>query len=484
MIDNSRRPQLPSGPDFKNKIASGLVALLVTLLILVTGVGAAVAQENPLIDKLKAIKTEIRGEKLEVNLLLRAIGRQAGVNIIVDESIDDTVSLDLTNMTLYDVFQLLMQTKELSYYETNNALLVEKTEDYRQGMKDIVMVRLCSQFGDVANHLEELQVVKSGDGSLTISKDGNCLVVRDHQQNVERIKELLAQLDEPQPQVHIKARVVAMQRTFSRQLGVKWGFEDLTDVAKNTFTASTDLSAASPTTTMAFGFIRDTFNLDLQLTAMQENEELYVLSSPRIVVLDGEEAEIKQGKEIPYESGTAENRDTSFREAVLSLNVVPKILQEEFLRLNLKVTNDSVDLDNTTDDNQPLINRQEISTNLFLEDGVTVVVGGILTQGNDYGNQAVPFLSDIPLVGELFKSRTKKDENYELLIFITPTIINDQHGFMSRETIRDKKHGVVETKVLVVPEEQQEEETKVFDTSKEGGLIISPIQIKEKRLVQ
>lgn len=477
-----------------------LVAVFVTVLILVISQNTVVygnqvptVSNEELVDTLRGINTEIRGEKLEVDLLLRAIGRQAGVNIIVDESIDETVSLDLGNMSLYDVFQLIMKTKDLSYYEANNAILIERSEDYRQGLKDMVMVRMCSKYGDVSNHLDELQVVKSEDGSLTLSRDGNCVVVRDHEQNVERIQQMLLEVDEPQPQVHIKARIVAMQKKISRQLGIKWGFEDLTNVDENTFTADVDLSVVDPTTSLSFGFIRDSFLLDIDLTAMQEREELYLLSSPRIVVLDGEEAEIKQGKEIPYESGTAENRDTSFREAVLSLNVVPKILHDKFLRLNLKVTNDSVDLDNTTEDDQPLINRQEVKTNLFLEDGVTVVVGGILTKGNDYANQEVPFLADIPLIGELFKSRDEYDENYELLIFITPTIIGDRHGFMSRKSIREKKDKAIETTVMSVPEpvkgEQKEQEkrpekepkqTEIPDTSEAGGLIISPIQVKER----
>lgn len=418
----------------------GLLSTVAFIVVLVIPTGILAVQtektasvDSPLVEKLKEQRSEIRGERLNVALLLRAIGRQAGVNIIVDEAVEETVSLDLGDMSLYDVFQLLMKTKDLSYYETNNAVLVEKAEDFRQAMKDVIMVRLCSQYGDVANHLEELQVVKSADGSLTVSKNGNCLVVRDHEENVQKIESLLNELDRPQTQVHIKARIVAMQKSAAKELGIKWGYEDLTNTAENTLTAAADLSTVNPTTNIVFGFIRDTFQLDVELSAMQEKEQLYTLSEPRILVLDGEEAEIKQGKEIPYESGTRENRDTSFREAVLSLNVVPKILQDKFLRLNLKVTNDSVDMDNTTEDDQPLINRQEVKTNLFLEDGVTVVVGGILSKGNDFANEEVPFLADIPFFGNLFKNHAELDETYELLIFITPTILRDHGGYMRKE---------------------------------------------------
>lgn len=472
------------------------------VLFLITDCGVVMAVEGPLnsekdklIEKLRNKTTEIRGEQLEVALLLRAIGRQAGVNVIVDESIDDSISLDLSDTTLYNAFQLLMETKDLRYYESNNAILIERAEDFRKDQRDVIMVRLCARYGDIGNHVAELQIVKSPDGSLTVSRDGNCLVVRDHEDNVERIKELLTELDSPQPQVHIKARIVSMQKSVSRQLGIKWGYEDLSNSSGDTFSAAVDLSVTDPTTQIVFGFIRDSFKLDLELSAMQEKEDLIILSSPRIVVLDGEEAEIKQGKEIPYESGSRENRTTSFREAVLSLNVVPKILQDKFVRLDLKVTNDSVDLDNTNEDDQPLINRQEIKTNLFLEDGVTVVVGGILYKGSDYMNEEVPFLADIPWIGNLFKHRDELDETYELLVFITPTIINEKHGFMSKETLRDDSGRLVEQQLFNIPnlpmeklgiEPASESVNQIpvvedrSDLSRVGGVVISPIQVKEK----
>lgn len=465
--------------------------------------GAVKAVEQPLngenielIEQFREKTTEIRGEQLEVALLLRAIGRQAGVNVIVDDSIDETISLDLGDTTLYDAFQLLMETKDLRYYESNNAILIERAEDFREDQRDVIMVRLCAKYGDVGNHVSELQVVKSPDGSLTVSRDGNCLVVRDHEDNVERIKELLTDLDSPQPQVHIKARIVSMEKSVSRQLGIKWGYQDLSK-APDTFSAAVDLGVPDPTTEIVFGFIRDSFLLDIELSAMQEKEELFILSSPRIVVLDGEEAEIKQGKEVPYESGSRENRTTSFREAVLSLNVVPKILQDRFVRLDLKVTNDSVDLDNTNEDNQPLINRQEIKTNLFLEDGVTVVVGGILAKGTDFMNEEVPFLADIPWIGNLFKYRDELDQTYELLVFITPTIIKARHGFLSKETLRDDSGQLVEQRVMNIPNlpmkesgieatpdvvSQEATGDDVQAVSEVGGVVISPIQVIEKVL--
>jgi len=395
---------------------------IVVVLCGVFAVGAGTLPKKTIMDKLRLQSTTIRGEKLQVSLLLRAIGRKANVNIVVAETIADTISLDLVNVTLYDLFRLIMDSKALRYYESNQAVIVEKEADFKRDQRDVITSRLCPHYGQVASQVEELTVLKSEEGSITVSSDGNCLIVRDHEENVTQIQALIRELDRPVPQVHIKARIVTVDKAFSRELGIKWGYTDLKKTVADSLTAAVDLSVADPTSSIVFGFIRDSFTLDLEISALQKNEQLHILSEPRIVVLDGQEAEIKQGQEIPYESGTLENRNTSFREAVLGLKVIPKIMQNNFIKLDVKVTNDSVD-ENSTEDGQPLLNRQEIRTNLFLEDGVTVVIGGILAQGIDATNGEVPWLSEMPLLGNLFKNSDEVNKTYELLVFLTPTIL-------------------------------------------------------------
>lgn len=405
------------------------VILFLTCLVLpLAGPNLLMSQEaktkDALVDRLRPLTTTIRGEQLRVNLLLRAIGRKAGVNIVVDEAIAGTISLDLDQVNLYDLFKLVLDTNKLDYYEANNALVVEKAEQIRKKQRDVVTLRLCPRFSEAKTHVSELELLKSPEGSLTVSADNKCVVVRDHLSQVERIKSLLAELDHPIPQVHIRARIVTIDKSVSKELGVKWGYTDLENLPQDSLTAAADLSVANAASSIVFGFIRDTFTLDLELSALQERNQLKILSEPRVVVLDGQEAEIKQGKEVPYESGTQDNRNTSFREALLSLKVVPTILQNSSIRLDVKVTNDSVD-ENNTEDGQPLLNRQEISTNLFLEDGVTVVVGGILAKGLDETKGEVPWFSELPLIGGLFKNLDKVDRTYELLVFLTPTILKN-----------------------------------------------------------
>lgn len=430
--------QRQAGPLRLPLLLAGIFFLLAICCYTLTAY-AETASGDDLLKKLSTKSTTIRSKQLQVDLLLQAIGRKGKVNVLVKEGIDDTISLELENIKLDDLFRLIMETKELRYYESNGALIVEKASDFIEKQRDVVTVRLCPTFGNAEGHQEELTVLLSSNGSLNATSDGNCLVVHDHQENVLNIKKLLADLDKPIPQVHIKARIVTMDKSTSRQLGIKWGYTNQSVFSDGTLSASTDLSVAEPTTDIVFGFIRDMYTLDLELSALQEKNKLHLLSEPLVVVVDGQEAEIKQGQEVPFDSGTQENRSTTFREAVLSLKVIPKILHNDYIKLDVRVTNDSVD-EMSTGDGQPLLNRQEIKTNLFLENGVTVVIGGILTKGNGETKGGVPILSDIPILGGLFRNSDKLNSKTELLVFLTPTILTKQQGV----TLRDEPYSLTE----------------------------------------
>jgi type II secretory pathway component HofQ len=247
---------------------------------------------------------------------------------------------------------------------------------------------------------------------------GDGLVVRDSETNIARIKQILEELDQPIPQVHIEARIVTMGQEAIRRLGVKWNYDNLQ--TNPSISASSDLSVTN-TSTLAFGLLQDNLQLNVELQAMQQDNMLQILSAPSILVLDGNAAEIKQGQEVPYTSQSGDLVNTSFREATLSLKVTPKVLQDNFIVLDVTVTNDSVD--ETSSSSEPLINKQEIATNLFLENGVTVVIGGILLQKEDKQTGGVPVLSKIPLLGNLFKNSENKDTEAELVVFLTPTIV-------------------------------------------------------------
>ncbi len=417
---------------------SSLHAILFSALLLlaqglfpVPGLAAAQAEpenEAPLLGVLKNFPASMRTENLQVSLLLRGMGRQAGINILVADNITDTINLDVEKLSLYEVFQVIMDAKQLRYYQKNNVLFVEKKADFQGQQRDLASERLCTKFGNAAAYVDQLKPLLGPNGSIVVTNRGNCLVIQDRAGNIPRLREMLAELDQPIPQVHIEARIVSISNEAKKQLGIIWGYSNYRDASGlttkiNTIDSSALLGAKDPTTSLAFGFIRQNFNLNVELQAMQTDSLLEILSSPSVLVLDGKEAEIKQGKEIPYVTGTSTTVNTTFREANLGLKVKPTVLQDGYIILDVGVTNDSVD-QATASTSGLLINKQSITTNLFLEDNVTVVIGGIIQQNKSNSNSKVPGLGDIPIFGNLFKNSNKSNDQTELMVFITPRIVN------------------------------------------------------------
>jgi type IV pilus secretin PilQ/predicted competence protein len=410
---------------------------LSALLVLAQGLlpessltAAPLGPENdaPLLSGLKNFPASLRTENLSVSLLLRGMGRQAGINILVADNITDTINLDVEKLNLYEAFQVIMDAKQLRYYQKNNVIFVEKKADFQGQQRDLASERLCTKFGNAAAYLDQLKPLLGPNGTITLTNRGNCLIIQDRAGNIPLLRDMLTELDQPIPQVHIEARIVSISNEAKKQLGIIWGYNNYMDAAAlaskiNPITSSVDLHVPDPTTSLAFGFIRQNVNLNVELQAMQSDSLLEILSSPSVLVLDGKEAEIKQGKEVPYVTQTANTVNTTFREANLGLKVKPTVLQGGYIILDVGVTNDSVD-QSTTGASGLLINKQAITTNLFLEDNVTVVIGGIVQQNKSNSNSKVPGLGDIPIIGNLFKNSNKRNDQSELMVFITPHIVN------------------------------------------------------------
>ncbi|MFA7382160.1 MAG: hypothetical protein WC001_01780 [Desulfurivibrionaceae bacterium] len=415
-----------------NTLILATLFLLGQMILPPSGLTAAqVEPENelPLLDVLKNFPASIRTENLQVSTLLRGIGRQAGINILVAENITETINFDVENLNLYEAFMAILDAKQLRCYQKNNVIIVEKKAAQGE-TRDFVSERFCTKFGNATAYVDQLKPLLGQNGSITVTNRGNCLVIQDRAGNIPRLRDLLGELDQPIPQVHIEARIVSISNAAKKQLGIIWGDvkytrDNLPDKTTS-LGAGINLPAKDPSTTLAFGFIRENFNLNVELQAMQSDNLLEILSSPSVLVLDGMPAEIKQGKEVPYVTGgtSLTPSNTSFREANLGLKVKPTVLRDGYIILDVNVTNDSVDEQSSQNSSGMLINKQAINTNLFLEDNVTVVIGGIVQKNKQYSNGKVPGLGDIPLLGNLFKNTSKSDEQTELMVFITPRIVN------------------------------------------------------------
>ena len=315
----------------------------------------------------------------------------------------------------------------------------EKLEDLET---ELITVNY-ADLGGVAKHVKEV-LTKDRNG-VSVSEDARNkqLIVRDIPSNLIKIKELIKKLDTPERQVMIEARIVEATSSFSRDLGVHWGFSSEGEKRQSQFlnnqfniglggsflisppAAGSILSGAGMGAGISFGKVGST-SLDLVISALEASGKGKVISSPRISTLNGGQAKISQGTKIPYQSSGPDGPKTEFVDANLELNVTPIINPDNSMILDIKATNSSVGSTvNTGTGGCPSIDTREATTKLLVRDGETTVIGGIFVESDSSSDAGVPWLSKIPLIGNLFKSTNKSNQRAELLIFITPRIVND-----------------------------------------------------------
>lgn len=306
-----------------------------------------------------------------------------------------------------------------------------------------------------------LESLLSSRGSAVADTRTNTLIINDTAQNIDKIRKMVDLLDVSVKQVMIEARIVSASTDFTREMGVKWGILsqgisnnndllvggsdktlwNLRDPKKNSDTGgwkyeierpdnlNVDLGAVTPgASRIAFGLISlSDFMLDLELSAVQADGYGEVISTPKVMTADKQPAKIESGTKIPYASSSGGGANavpkTEFIDATLSLDVTPSITPEGKVMMKLNITKDSPS--NPTPTGQLTINKNSIDTNVLVDNGETVVLGGIFEQENINSQTKVPFLGDIPYLGKLFRRERKTDNKRELLIFVTPRIVND-----------------------------------------------------------
>jgi len=289
----------------------------------------------------------------------------------------------------------------------------------------------------VGQSASSVNSILSPRGSFVVDERTNTLIIKDTQESVNNIKRLIAKIDVPVKQVLIEARIVEATDSFTRELGVSWGGQitghggkitnNISSTSAGTGGFLVDLPAA--VSTGAGGQIGLTvgalnaFNLNLELSAAEADNKIKIISSPRVVTTNLKTASITQGKDIPFVSSSANGGTlVQFKKANLGLEVTPQITSDSRLILHVKATKDEPLASTVL--NNPIIDIKKIETEVFLNNGETIVIGGIFTRKKTNTVNGVPGLSSIPLLGWLFKKDQKADEKTELLIFLTPTILN------------------------------------------------------------
>lgn len=374
--------------------------------------------------------------------VLQALVAQENRNLVVSPDVGGSLSLNLTRVPWRQALQTVVNSAGLVMREEGGIFYVntaawqreqqaqkEQEKTRRQLEAPLVSHSIPFSYADAGELQKAAEKLLSPKGSLSVDKRTNRLLVRDIQTTLDALQRWAEQMDLPVEQVELAAHIVTINEKSLRELGVKWSLAEATDAGKiGQITAlGADLSVANATTHVGFNIGRiNGRRLDLELSALEQKQQVDIIASPRLLASHMQPASIKQGSEIPYQVSSGESGATSveFKEAVLGMEVTPVVLPGGRVRLKLHISENMPGQVLQQADGETLaIDKQEIETQVEVKSGETLALGGIFSQKNKTGRDSVPGLSAIPWLGQLFRHDGKDNERRELVVFITPRLV-------------------------------------------------------------
>lgn len=392
---------------------------------------------------------------LSIKSSLMMMAESAGIDMVVSDQVNGHLTLALNRLPWSTALALILDAHGLTSQRKDDVLWIlpqrqgASTDTQQPGdtgplTMDIIPLRH-ARAENLLSLLNESKGagVLSSRGHVAVDARTNQLLVSDTPSRLNRLRKMMVHLDVPLRQVQIEARIVVARENVSRRLGVRWGQVGLsTAIERRGFSGPTDAhgagareglsmgvgldlgSAETARGSLGLGFINKNIQIGLELNAMELEGLSQTLSQPRIMTLDREPANIRQGQEIPYQNSNKRGgTHTTFRDAVLALEVVPHIRANDKVLMKVDIQNDSVA--GHYFNGLPAINTNRIKTQVVVDNGETVVLGGILSQKQSNDLQKIPWLGDLPGLGKLFRYAEKAQEQVELLVFLTPNIINE-----------------------------------------------------------
>jgi type IV pilus assembly protein PilQ len=432
----------------------------------------------------KEKKNEYTGTKIDLDFkdadihnILRLLSEVGHINIVVGDDVKGNVTLSMKNVPWNLALDVILEAKNLGKVKIaenvyrvapKEALDKErqmKIKELKQKkiLKPLITRIIPISYAMAADLKPQAAELLSSRGTIGVDDRTNVLIVRDVAENLSLIEQLINNLDTQTPQVLIEARIVESTSNYNREIGIQWGghyvasnatgnptgvvfpnsitlagggMDDQAPVSgMNPFgeTPNPNFAVNLPATVgtgaggalgISLGSVANNANLNIRISALENDGMLKIISAPKILTLDNKPAKIEQGTMIPYSQLSAQGVQTAFQEAKLSLEVVPHVTADGSILLKLKINRDEPDFNNRGARGDPTILKRHAETELLIEDGKTAVIGGIYTRNYGKSYAQVPFFSKIPVLGWLFKKRTDTDRRSELLIFITPRIVN------------------------------------------------------------
>jgi len=419
------------------------------------------------------------GQTLDIHLkdapirdLLRLIADTGKVSIVVPDTIDARVTLDLTRVPWDQALEVILSSHQLWYRREGNLYRVAPrkeldAEDEAEAARREAALKAEAprpqlvplNYSSAADLAKKLEPMLSPHGKIAVDERTNQLIVTDVSGNREQIARLALSLDTQTPQISIEARIVEANSTFLRQIGVQWGGRALAGanggnatglvwpssisvIGGNVDAQTVSTGVASPSDFavnlpaatgsgeggalgLSLGSVGGNFNINLRLSALEDAGSVRIISSPKVTVLNNKLASIASGVSIPISTVSATGTQTQFVQADLRLDVTPTVSQSDCaISMNLSVSKNAPDFGQLGARGDPTIQRREARTSMLVADGETSVLGGIYTRTTSLAYRKIPFLGDLPVLGWLFKNRREQDDRTELLVFITPKITN------------------------------------------------------------
>ncbi|WP_434608199.1 type IV pilus secretin PilQ [Pseudomonas sp. D2-30] len=415
-------------------------------------------------------KLSLNFQDIEVRSVLQLIADFTNLNLVASDTVQGGITLRLQNVPWDQALDLVLKTKGLDKRKVGNVLLVAPADEIaareRQELEsqkqiaDLAPLRrelLQVNYAKAADIAKLFQSVTSAEakaderGTITVDERTNNIIAYQTQDRLDELRRIVAQLDIPVRQVMIEARIVEANVDYDKSLGVRWGGSiqnkgnwnssgvttgDSTTIGTPGSTGTNqpfvDLGASGNTSGIGIAFITDNVLLDLELTAMEKTGNGEIVSQPKVVTSDKETAKILKGTEIPYQEASSSGATSvSFKEASLSLEVTPQITPDNRIIMEVKVTKDEPDYLNKVQDVPP-IKKNEVNAKVLVNDGETIVIGGVFSNTQSKVVDKVPFLGDVPYLGRLFRRDVVSEKKSELLVFLTPRIMNNQAIAVSR----------------------------------------------------
>lgn len=429
-------------------------------------------------DEKKRRKFAYSGERLslnfqniEVRAVLQLLADFTGLNMVVSDTVGGNLTLRLKNVPWDQALDIVLKTKGLAKRVSGNVMLIAPAEEVAAREKlELEAAKQVNELAPMINETIQINYAKAGDlaslikskdqsvlssrGNISVDQRTNKLLVQDTADNIDAIIALVEELDIAVRQVLIESRIVLATDSFSQELGVRFGVSTAGDTASGTYGVSgtlegardsaaasgsatppslgtsglnVDLPAVASAGSIGLAIAKLPFGtmLDLELSASQAEGKSETISSPKVITANQQEALIETGQEIPYQEATSSGATSvSFKKAVLSLKVTPQITPDDRIIMDLVVTKDRPNFAESVL-GVPPIETNNVETQVLVENGETVVLGGVYENSTEQNTERVPFFGDLPVVGVLFRNNLETSDKQELLIFVTPKLLKE-----------------------------------------------------------